>query len=115
MKDDLLGAVSFLTILGGGRPPKESSKYWFSLAGVLVAAVSGLLWQIMGSSFARLLAAFLVVLVILLLTGAIHIDGLADAADRPVLPSANLLRGASGGWRSCQQSQDLPGPMPSET
>ncbi len=81
MKDDLLGAVSFLTIFGGGRPPKESSKYWFSLAGVLIAIVSGLLWQVMGSSFDRLLVAFLVVLAIVLLTGAIHLDGLADAAD----------------------------------
>ncbi|TAN26535.1 MAG: adenosylcobinamide-GDP ribazoletransferase [Actinomycetota bacterium] len=81
MKDDLLGAVSFLTIFGGGRQPKESSKYWFSLAGVVVAIISGLVWQLMGHSTARLLIASVVVLVMLIITGAIHIDGLADAAD----------------------------------
>lgn len=81
MKDDLLGAVSFLTIFGGGHPPKESSKYWFCLAGVIVGVISGLVWQLAGHASSRLLEAAVVVLVMVVLTGAIHIDGLADAAD----------------------------------
>ncbi len=81
MKDDLLGAVSFLTIFGGGRSPGKSSKYWFCLAGVVVALISGLVWQLLGHTSSRLLGAALVVVVMVILTGAIHFDGLADAAD----------------------------------
>lgn len=81
MKDDLLGAMSFLTIFGGGRSPGKSSKYWFSCAGVVIALISGLVWQLLGHTSSRLLGAALVVVVVVILTGAIHFDGLADAAD----------------------------------
>lgn len=81
MKDDLLGAVSFLTIFGGGRSPGKSSKYWFSCAGIVIGFLSGLAWQLLGHTSSRLLGAALVVLVVVVITGAIHLDGLADAAD----------------------------------
>lgn len=81
MKDDLFGAVSFMTIFGRGNSPRESSTLWFSVAGALIAAVSGLIWKLLGHSSARLLGGAVVVLVVVVITGAIHFDGLADAAD----------------------------------
>ena len=81
MRDDILGAVSFLTIFGGGRSPRTSSKYWFSCAGVFIALISGLVWQLAGHTSSRLLGGALVVVVVVIVTGAIHFDGLADAAD----------------------------------
>ena len=81
MKDDLFGAISFLTVFGRGDAPRESSVLWFSVAGALIAAVSGLIWRLLDHSPARLLEGAVVVLVIVVITGAIHFDGLADAAD----------------------------------
>lgn len=81
MKDDILGALSFLTIFGKGRPPTESSKYWFFVAGVIVALVSAAVWKLLGGLPAHILVGAVVVSVIVISTGAIHFDGLADASD----------------------------------
>lgn len=81
MIEDLFGAVSFMTILGRGASPKPSSRYWFALAGVIVAAVAGFAWELVWRLSAPLLTGGIVVLIIVVMTGALHLDGLADAAD----------------------------------
>lgn len=82
MKDDLLGAVSFLTIFGKGSRPSQASRFWFSIAGVIVGLLAGLTWHLLDEiTTAPLLVAAIVVLVVVVVTGAIHFDGLADAAD----------------------------------
>lgn len=81
MKDDVFGAVSFLTIFGRGRPPTESSKYWFFVAGIIVALVTAGAWKLLGGFPAHIVVGAVVVLVIVISTGAIHFDGLADASD----------------------------------
>lgn len=81
MKDDVLGAVSFLTIFGRGHPPTGYSRYWFALSGAIVGLVSGSVWWLLGKLNLHLLDAGLVVLSVLIVTGAIHLDGLADSAD----------------------------------
>ncbi len=81
MREDILGAVSFLTIFGRGHEPTNSSRYWFSFSGVLVGFISGSVWWLLRKVHLPLVDAAIVVLVILVVTGAIHIDGLADASD----------------------------------
>lgn len=79
-------AVSFLTILpvradGRGRDGLNGAVVWFPLVGALIGALAGgvrvLAQPLLGVSVASVLA--LVALVGL--TGALHQDGLADAAD----------------------------------
>lgn len=77
----MLSALSFLTILGKPRAPDRHTFRWFAVAGAgLGAAVGGvhlgahLLWP-------PLVAAAVVLAADLLLTGALHLDGLADSAD----------------------------------
>lgn len=79
-------AVSFLTILpvragGRGRDGLSGAVVWFPLVGALIGVLAGgvrvLAQPLLGVSVASVLA--LVALVAL--TGALHQDGLADAAD----------------------------------
>ena len=77
----MLSALSFLTILGPPRAPSRHTFRWFAVVGAgLGAAVGGvhlgahLLWP-------PLVAAAVVLAADLLLTGALHLDGLADSAD----------------------------------
>ena len=79
-------AWAFLTRLpGGAHPPAERdlgrSVPWFPLVGAAVGAICGgvfwAVWQPLGA----LLAAILAVATGIVVTGALHEDGLADTAD----------------------------------
>ena len=77
----VLSALSFLTILGRARAPDRHTFRWFALVGAGIGAAVGgvhlgahLLWP-------PLVAAAVVLAADLLLTGALHLDGLADSAD----------------------------------
>jgi adenosylcobinamide-GDP ribazoletransferase len=78
----LAGAITFLTIvpLGGGGDMRRAAG-WFSLVGAAVGALAGGvragLEPILGSTAATVLAVAALVIV----TGALHQDGLADTAD----------------------------------
>lgn len=78
----MLSALSFLTILGKPKPPDERTLAWFpavgALIGGLLAAVS---WLVSLGGSSRLIAAGLIVLADLTITGMLHFDGLADSAD----------------------------------
>jgi adenosylcobinamide-GDP ribazoletransferase len=80
---DLRGALGLLTVVGGAAAPRAGSSVWFGPVGAGVGALVGTAWW--GSahlgSTTPLLAAGLAVAADVALTGMLHGDGLADAAD----------------------------------
>jgi adenosylcobinamide-GDP ribazoletransferase len=77
----VLSALAFLTVLGGSRAPEPGALRWFPLVGagiglVLAGVLAGSLelWD-------PVVAAALVVAADLVVTGLLHVDGLADSAD----------------------------------
>ena len=87
----MLAALSFLTPLGGAREPDARSFSWFPLVGALIGAAVGAVWWGAGELWAPAVAATVAVLADLALTGALHVDGLADTADG-VLPHLDRRR-----------------------
>ncbi len=86
-------ALAFLTVLGGHRAPDATTLRWFPFVGALVgAAIAGVhagghaVWP-------PLLAGAFVLTADLVLTGALHVDGLLDTADGvlPHLPRERRL------------------------
>ncbi len=86
-------ALGFLTIVGRSSTPSGSARAWFAPVGLLVGATLGLLWWGAGEAWSPLVAGALVVVADLVLTGALHLDGLADSADGllPHLPRERRL------------------------
>lgn len=77
----MLSALSFLTIFGRATPPGRHTFGWFAIVGAGIGAAVGgvhlgahLLWP-------PLVAGAVVLAADLLVTGALHLDGLADSAD----------------------------------
>jgi adenosylcobinamide-GDP ribazoletransferase len=83
----LLAAISFLTILPGGRRlefgPKDVAyaARWFPLVGALLGGIYAAVAWLLTPIFSPLLTAILLVGADAWLTGALHLDGLADTAD----------------------------------
>lgn len=78
-----LGAVQFLTVIpihGSTGSPGHSAVF-FPAIGALLGVVSGGLLQIAGRPFGSSLAALIALTVVILLSGGLHEDGLADCAD----------------------------------
>jgi adenosylcobinamide-GDP ribazoletransferase len=85
--DEFPLAVSFLTILPviDQRPASEdtvaASFTWFPLVGfALGAALAGEDW-LLAHFFAQVIRSVLIVISLTVVTGAVHLDGLADTAD----------------------------------
>jgi adenosylcobinamide-GDP ribazoletransferase len=87
----MFGAFAFLTVFGHGQSPTPRALAGFPLVGLVVGAAVGGSWLLLDQAFPSLLAATLVVGADLVLTGALHLDGLADAADG-LLPHATRAR-----------------------
>lgn len=82
----MLAALAFLTPLPvGARRPGPATLAWLPVAGAVVGAVVGGAWALSIELWPPLVAAAVVVAVDLVVTGALHVDGLADTADG-VLP-----------------------------
>jgi adenosylcobinamide-GDP ribazoletransferase len=78
----VLAALAFLTPLPvGARRPGPATLAWFPVAGAVVGAVVGGAWALAVEVWPPLVAAAVVVAVDLVVTGALHVDGLADTAD----------------------------------
>lgn len=81
----LRAAMSFLTVLpvanADGGAGERLGRAYFPAVGALVGLVSGLAYVIAAAVSTPLLGAAVAVGVLCLLTGAIHLDGLADTAD----------------------------------
>ncbi len=85
-------AVAFLTVLGGSAPPAATTLAWFPLVGALLGAALGALWLGLERVMAPGLAAALVVAADLVLTGFLHVDGLADVGDGLIAPLSRERR-----------------------
>lgn len=83
----LLAAVTFLTVLPIGRTialdgeDVARGSVLFPIVGAGIGAVTGGTAWVLGDHLSPLLAAVLAVLVGTVVTGALHLDGLADCAD----------------------------------
>ena len=80
------GALSFLTVLGRAARPNERTLAWFPVVGLAVGAIVGLVWWAAGKLWPAAVAATLAMTADAIVTGCLHLDGLADAADG-LLPS----------------------------
>ncbi len=81
-----LAACTFLTRLPLSRGAVDSttlgaSSTWFPVVGAMVGLVGGLTLIVAGRTWPPFVAAVLSILATVLLTGALHEDALADAAD----------------------------------
>jgi adenosylcobinamide-GDP ribazoletransferase len=74
-------AVAFLTAVGGSRRPGPGTFDWFGVVGAGLGALLGLVWWAAAKAWTPGVAAAVVVLADLALTGMLHFDGLLDAAD----------------------------------
>ena len=88
---DLLAGVQFLTripVPGSAEVPSlPRALKFFPVVGILIGAVAALLHGLLAPHLPRLVAALLTVVFVLVMTGCMHEDGLADAVD-----------GFGGGW-----------------
>lgn len=77
----MIAAISFLTVVGRGRPPDAGTFRWFPVVGAAIGGVLGLAWWGLAEVFPPGVAAVIVVALDLGITGMLHADGLADSAD----------------------------------
>ena len=81
----LRAAVSFLTVLPVANPDggagERLGRYYFPAVGALVGLAAGAVFVLTTAIATPLLAAAAAVAALTLLTGALHLDGLADSAD----------------------------------
>jgi adenosylcobinamide-GDP ribazoletransferase len=77
--------MSFLTILpvanADGSPGERLGRAYFPAIGALIGLVAGIVFAVASAATTPLLGAAAAVAVLCVLTGAIHLDGLADSAD----------------------------------
>ena len=74
-------AIGFLTVLGGATEPSPAAVAWFPVVGAGFGFGLGLLWWTADRLWPAAVAAALVVVVDLAVTGFLHADGLVDSAD----------------------------------
>jgi adenosylcobinamide-GDP ribazoletransferase len=76
-------ALSLLTVIPVRAParPLGSAAAWFPLVGAAIGGAAGAVAVAADHLFGRGIAAVLAVAVLVALTGALHLDGLADSAD----------------------------------
>jgi len=76
-------ALAFLTPLpvGTTAPPDRRTFAWFPVVGALIGTTLGGVWWLADRWWPPAVAAALVVLADLALTGLLHVDGLIDSAD----------------------------------
>ena len=81
----LRAAVSFLTVVpvanADGSAGERLGRAYFPAIGALVGLVAGLVFVVAAALATPLLGAAAAVATLTLLTGALHLDGLADSAD----------------------------------
>jgi adenosylcobinamide-GDP ribazoletransferase len=79
---DLRHAIAFLTPFSRGQgPPTPGAMTYFPVVGATLGSVTGAIWWLARRVLAPLPAAVVVVGADAALTGALHLDGVADAAD----------------------------------
>ena len=74
-------ALAFLTPVGRGDVPTPRTFDWFPLVGALIGLAVGGVWWLADRLWVPIVGAAVTVLFDAVLTGGLHLDGLADAAD----------------------------------
>ena len=74
-------ALAFLTVLGGAAPPTAEAVLWFPFVGALLGLAVGGVWVGAGHAWPAAAAAAVALTADALLTGGLHLDGLADTGD----------------------------------
>ncbi|HMQ26241.1 MAG TPA: adenosylcobinamide-GDP ribazoletransferase, partial [Acidimicrobiales bacterium] len=87
----MLSALGFLSILGRSSAPTDRSFRWFPAAGAVLGVMEALTWWGAQLAWPLPLAAAIAIAVDLAITGLLHVDGLADAADG-LLPHLDRAR-----------------------
>ena len=81
----LRAAVSFLTVLpvanSDGSPGERLGRAFFPAIGALIGLVAGVAYVVSAGVATPLLGAAVAVAVLAVMTGALHLDGLADSID----------------------------------
>jgi len=81
----LRSAVAFLTVIpvsdAAGSPGERLGRAYFPIVGALVGFLAGAVLIVVSAVAGRTLGAVGAVAVLAILTGGLHLDGLADAAD----------------------------------
>lgn len=85
-------AFGFLTIFGSAAPPGPTTLRWFPVVGATVGLIVGAVWWGAGRLSTPLVAAVVAVIADLVLTGMLHVDGLADSADGLLPPVSRARR-----------------------
>jgi adenosylcobinamide-GDP ribazoletransferase len=85
-------ALAFLTPLGGAATPSPRALPWFPVVGALVGGAVGIVWWASAQWWSLPVAAALAVVADPVLTGMLHMDGLADAADGLLPPLSRERR-----------------------
>ena len=88
----LRAAVSFLTVAGRSARPGPRTSEWFAPVGALLGALLGALWWLSARVWPPGLAAAIVVVADLALTGMLHFDGLVDCGDGLLAPMTRQRR-----------------------
>jgi adenosylcobinamide-GDP ribazoletransferase len=82
--DGLAGAITFLTIVPvpiAGEAGLDSAAAWFPVVGAAVGALAGGVRLLCGGAVGATVATVLAMIALVVVTGALHQDGLADTAD----------------------------------
>lgn len=79
-------ALAFLTPFGGASPPSVEALRWFPVVGAGQGLTLGLIWWAADEVSSAFVAGALVVVADLVVTGMLHLDGLADSADGLLAP-----------------------------
>jgi adenosylcobinamide-GDP ribazoletransferase len=74
-------ALAFLTPLGGPATPSPAALAWFPVVGAALGLALGAVWWAAAEVWPPAVAAAVVVVADLALTGMLHLDGLVDTAD----------------------------------
>ena len=77
----VMSAVAFLTVFGRGQSPQARALWWFPVVGAGLGAVLAAIHWGAGELWPLMVVGILVVAADLVLTGGLHLDGLADSAD----------------------------------
>jgi adenosylcobinamide-GDP ribazoletransferase len=89
----LRSALGFLTVVPGAGAPRPLTLAWFPLVGAGVGAAVGGVWALGGAAhWPRLVTGALAAGADLVLTGLLHIDGLADSGDGLIAPMSRERR-----------------------
>jgi adenosylcobinamide-GDP ribazoletransferase len=85
-------ALGLLTTVGGARPPTPRALPWFPIVGLMAGGAVGAAWWAMSEIAPPAVAAATAIAVDLALTGMLHADAVADAADGLLPPLAGTER-----------------------